>query len=491
MSPVRTAIDVRVKTGQEKRVCLICGKFNVVHPGHLRLFRHAKEISDHLVVGVYPDALSQEVLLPAVDRLEGVLANVWVDDAFVISGRIEGAISDLQPDVVLKGKEHEGAQNVEKAVVESYGGVLRFAGGDTRLSSSVLMRAEADYEGGLIRHAVDYCRRHKLSEGSLASQIEDMSNVRTLVIGDLIVDRYIDCQPIGMSEEDPTVVVSPLATKLFVGGAGIVAAHAAKLGAKADFVSVCGDDETGQTAISELEEFGVEAHVFVDPDRPTTLKTRYRANSQTLLRVNELRDHQVDQELSKRLLDRILDLLPTTDLVIFSDFSYGLFTDALIEETIKAGQEKGVVMSADSQSSSQMGDITRFPNLSLLTPTEKEARLAVRDTKTGLVGISESLQKMMNARHIPITLGSEGVFLHTSDPGGKDWIDDRVPALNRNPIDVSGAGDAFLVSTALCLTTGADIWSAIYIGSIASACQVSRMGNVPLSRGELLQQLRL
>jgi rfaE bifunctional protein kinase chain/domain len=486
----RSALDIREDLGQEKKVCLICGKFNVVHPGHLRLFRHAKEICDRLVVGIYPDDWSPSVLLPAIDRLEGVQANIWVDDAFLVKDSVEKSIDDLRPDVVLKGKEHEQAENVEKAMVESYGGVLRFSAGDLRLSSSALLRAEGGYGINFLEHADDYLKRHQISKGDLIDQIEAMSDVKTLVIGDLIIDKYIDCHPIGMSAEDPTVVVSPLATKLFVGGAGIVASHASQLGKVSTLVSICGDDEQGKFAMSELEKTGVITRVFSDPDRPTTLKTRYRANNQTLLRVNELRDHQIDRDLSAEIYSCILDTLPAIDLVIFSDFSYGLLTEALVEKTIKAGQRRNLVMAGDSQSSSQVGDLAKFQNLSLLTPTEKEARLAVRDNKVGLVGISKSLGKLTNGKHIPITLGGEGVFLHVPESDGKNWEDDRIPALNVNPVDVSGAGDAFLVSTAICLAVGASIWTATYIGSIASACQVGRMGNVPLSKDDLLQAIR-
>ena len=490
MAPDLSLKSIKNQVDEGQRVCLILGKFNVVHPGHLRLFRHAKEICDHLVIGVYPDDWSPDLLLPATERLAGVRANTWVDAAFLLKGGIEKAIIDLRPDVVLKGKEHETLENIEKLPVESYGGVLRFAGGDLRLSSSAVLQAEEGYQNSLIHHADDYLNRHQISKGDLIGQVEAMSNVRVLVIGDLIIDRYIDCHPIGMSAEDPTIVVSPFATKLFVGGAGIVASHACQLGGASTLVSICGDDEQGRFATTELEKSGVIMHVFSDSDRPTTLKTRYRANNQTLLRVNELRDHQIDHERSAEILSCILDVLPEFDLVIFSDFSYGLLTEALVENTIRAGQARNLVMAGDSQSSSQVGDLARFRNLSLLTPTEKEARLAVRDSNSGLVGISQSLGKLTNGKHIPITLGGEGVFLHAPESNGKTWEDDRIPALNVNPVDVSGAGDAFLVSTAICLAAGVDIWAAIYIGSIASGCQVSRMGNVPLSKDDLLRAIR-
>ena len=162
----------------------------------------------------------------------------------------------------------------------------------------------------------------------------------------------------------------------------------------------------------------------------------------------------------------------------------------MIRMITDAGHRHSLIMAADSQSSSQMGDITRFPNVSLITPTEKEARLAVRDNRSGLVGISEKVRQATNVSNIPITLGSEGVFLHRPDSDGKGWVDDQVPALNDSPVDVSGAGDAFLVATAMSMASGADVWSAVLVGSVASACQVGKLGNTPLSRRELSARLR-
>ena len=109
----------------KKKICLISGKFNVLHPGHLRLFRHAKEIAGQLVVGVFADShdFAGEIMVSEKDRLEGVQANRWVDDAFLITSLSE-AILRLKPDIVLKGKEHELNQNEEEKLVQEYGGSL-------------------------------------------------------------------------------------------------------------------------------------------------------------------------------------------------------------------------------------------------------------------------------------------------------------------------------------------------------------------------------
>jgi len=233
-----------------------------------------------------------------------------------------------------------------------------------------------------------------------------------------------------------------------------------------------------------LDGYGVSAHLFPDHDRPTTLKTRYRAGGKTLLRVNRLRDHEVDEALSKKILSEAIDRLSQIDALIFSDFSYGILGEKIVCSLIEAALKKGVLVAADSQSSSQIGDITKFKGATLMTPTEREARLATRDTRTGLVGISEKIRTLTESQYSPITLGAEGVFLHCHDPERQEIIDDQIPALNPSPVDVSGAGDAFLVTTASSLAAGSSIWTAIYMGSIASAYQVSRLGNIQIKAGE-------
>lgn len=475
---------------EKEKVCFISGKFNVVHAGHLRLFRHAKEIADRLIVGIYVDSymLDGEIIVPESDRVEGVRSNVWVDEAVIVEN-LETTLLKYRPDVVLKGKEHYGQVNLEADVVTRYGGVLKFAAGDSRLSSWALLRAETKNQMPVFERSKSFLERHDLSVDSLSSVIESIAEIRVLVIGDLIIDRYVDCQPVGLSSEDPTVVVSPLHERTFIGGAGIVAAHAASLGSNSTFVSVCGDDGPGRGVRDLLANSGVEVEVMVDGDRPTTRKTRYRADNQTLLRVNEFRDHQIDQHVTEKITDCVLSHLPSKDLLIFSDFSYGVFSEEMIREITDAGRKEGLVIAADSQSSSQIGDITKFQNISLITPTEREARLAVRDNRSGLVGISEKVRQATNVDCIPITLGSEGVFLHRPDVDGVGWNDDQVPALNDNPVDVSGAGDAFLVATSMSMACKADIWSAIFIGSLAAACQVGHLGNMPLARDELLAKL--
>ncbi len=473
--------------GLGKRIVFVSGNFNIVHPGHLRLLKFASDCGDFLVVGVSSDA-PPATTIPAALRLEGIRAISLVNYAFILNEPPEAFISRLKPAAVVKGKEHEKQFNPEQQVVESYGGKLLFSSGEVRFSSMELLRSEyVEANFSTITKPLEFPMRHGFVLSDLKNQLLRLNGLRVLVIGDLIVDEYIECDPLGMSQEDPTIVVTPLENKRFVGGAAIVAAHAQGLGAAVKYFTVAGVDEPSRFASATLERYGVDSTIVPDESRPTTLKQRYRAGGKTLLRVSHLRQHDIRSDILKTILDALTPHVAKTDLIIFSDFNYGCLPQALVDEVVKLGRKHGVTMVADSQASSQVGDVSRFPGMRLLTPTEREARLALHDWNSGLVVVAEKLREKAQAENIVVTLGSEGLLIHAKNSVGV--FTDRLPAMNTAPRDPAGAGDSFLTCASMALCAGIDIWQATYLAALAAACQVSRVGNTPLSQAELVSEI--
>jgi rfaE bifunctional protein kinase chain/domain len=325
--------------------------------------------------------------------------------------------------------------------------------------------------------------------GDLRSTVDKFKGFRVTVLGDLIVDEYIDCDPLGMSQEDPTLVVTPIQSEKFIGGAAIVAAHARSLGADVRYFSVSGKDATVKFALDKLHEYGVIAEVFEDSNRPTTLKQRYRASGKTLLRVSHLRQHAISQQIIGGILNTLKPILANSDLVVFSDFNYGCLPQSLVDEIATTCKSLKIPMVADSQSSSQVGDVSRFKDMLLITPTEREARLAVGDFNSGLVVLAEKLRKKARATNVILTLGAEGLIARAASRNNDEWITDRLPAFNSAPKDPAGAGDSFLTCCSMGMAVGADIWQSMYLGSIAAACQVSRVGNIPLSSSDIASEV--
>jgi rfaE bifunctional protein kinase chain/domain len=396
-------------------------------------------------------------------------------------------IQRLKPDIVVKGKEHEEKYNKELEVLQTYGGKLLFTSGEISFSSMDLLKQEfLNTIISNISHDKEYLNRHGITPVRLKEIIDCYKDLNVMVIGDTIIDEYIANEPLGMSQEDPTIVVRPISSKKFIGGASIVAAHAKTMGANVEFISVVGEDENQKWLEEELEQLQISQQLFSDATRPTTLKQRHRAKGKTLLRVNHFKQHTISKELEESIVKQIQKSVASLDLIILSDFSYGIFSLSLIEKITQMAKEHNIKVVADSQSSSQIGDIAKFNEMVLVTPTEREIRLALNDFKSGLVVLSEKLIAKSKPKYIFTTLGSEGVLIYNNQEG---LLTDKLPALSNIASDVSGAGDSLLTCASMALSVGATIWEAAYLGSLAAAIQVSRVGNIPIKKSEIMNEL--
>lgn len=472
-----------------KKVAFVYGNFNIFHPGHLRLLKFAKESSDYLIVGVNSDKLANNSNLLEEDiRLESIKSTSYVDEVFLLNEDVLEYIKRKKPDILVKGKEFENRYNPEEEIMKTYGGKILFSSGEIGFSSLNLLQKDFEISFLNLSHDNNFIKRHKIDKTKLIDFINKFSDLNILVIGDTIIDEYITCDAIGMSQEDPTIVVTPISNKKFIGGAAIVASHAKTLGSNVSYMSVLGNDENYEFTHDYLTSLGINTYLLKDSTRPTTLKQRFRAQNKTLLRVNHLKQHNISKDLEEKILENFVDDLEDYDLIIFSDFSYGVLTKNIIENITLYAKKKSIVMVADSQSSSQIGDISKFKDMDIVTPTEREIRLSINDFESGLVVLSEKLHKKSNSKHVFTTLGNEGIMIYNSNEN--ELLTDNIQALNTNAKDVSGAGDSLLTCSAMAKVVGANIWESAYLGSIAAAIQVSRVGNIPIKKDELIKEIQ-
>jgi len=205
------------------------------------------------------------------------------------------------------------------------------------------------------------------------------------------------------------------------------------------------------------------------------------------LRVSHLHQSDINQKLQDQLIEQLEKIIGDIDLLVFSDFNYGCLPDAVVKKMTEMAKNHQIYIVADSQSSSQIGDVSRYKDISLLTPTEREARIALYDHNSGLVVLAEKLRQKSNVKNILLKLGEEGVLIHAGNNKSSEepFLTDRISALNNSPKDVSGAGDSMLITSAMILCIGGSIWDAALFGSVAAALQIGRLGNKPLKLQEL------
>lgn len=465
----------------------VSGNFFILHPGHIRFLRFAAECGSRLIIGVNNTRPNANYPSPA-ERSETLRSLGFVDDVFVIEGSLESTLRLLRPDIVVKGKEYEAVQNIEAPILKEWNGSLIFSSGESTYSASDLLTTSTPADIVWVRPQT-FLRSHTITIDRSRSIVSRFSQLKVVVVGDLIVDEYVHCEALGMSREDPTVVVSPQRSDRFLGGAGIVAAHAAALGADTQFVSITGPDEPAEWSKHQLLSYGVKPILFPDRSRPTSLKMRYRVGVKTMLRVSHLRQHEAMAQISALIREKVEELLSEADLLVFADFNYGCLPQSLVDPLISKARNCDVLIAADSQASSQLGNVARFEGVDLITPTEHEARLAVRDHQQSLTTLGVNLLKISNAKRAFLTLGSSGLMVFENPVNFQQSEPERLPALNPNPVDVAGAGDSLLVCAGMALALGADSHLAAYLGSIAAAIQTSRIGNTPIKQSEMLKAI--
>jgi rfaE bifunctional protein kinase chain/domain len=476
-----------MKKKRKYESALITGHFNILHPGHIRIFKFAKSIAKNLTIGVEPNEFNKEsIFIDEKERLDSINQIELVDNAFIFKKNLENAIKKTNPDIIIKGQEHASKNNPEDEYKKQYKFDLIFCSGETTFSSNTILEKEINKK--FISYPKSFMDRNKINKNKIITTLDKFKKINVIVIGDLIVDEYIDCDPLGMSQEDPTIVVSPISSKKYIGGAGIVALHSLSMGANVKLISCLGNDQEKDFVTEELKKYNLQNRIFTDKSRMTTLKQRYKTNDKTLLRVSNLHNHPINTTIEKRILEYINKEKNKIDLIILSDFNYGVLSNSLLDKIQDFAKKNDIVITADSQSSSQIGDISRFKNMDIISSTEREARIATKNNEDGVVVMIEKLRELSNADNIILKLGADGLMIQNYIEGF--LYTEKIEALNTNPIDVSGAGDSFLAASSIAYTATKNINLASLIGSLAAAIQVSQIGNVPISQKLFINQLQ-
>ena len=461
----------------------VSGNFNIIHPGHIRLLKYAKSLGNKLIVGVYCDKNSKSNTFVKQDlRLNNVKDLSFVDKAILVSNTLK-TLNFIKPDIIVKGKEFRDKKNIEQKYINSKPCKLIFSSGPANYFSTQLFEKDTNINEFQIKVPKKFLLRHGLKKEKIFEFLKKIKNLKTLVIGDIILDEYVSCDLLGSSNEEPCLVLNKIESKKFIGGSGIVACHASNLGSNTRLISVTGNDKSRIFLKNQLNKNKIKSFLINDLSRKTTVKQRFKIDNRSIIKISSLVQDPISKKIQNQIIKIIKKNINDTDLIILADFNYGCLPQRLVNSIIKIAKSKKIFIAADSQSSSQTGDIARFKNVDLITPTEKEARLSVKNHTDGLITVIASLKKISKANNIILTLGSDGILLKSN----KNKIHtDRIEALNKFPKDVAGSGDALLVLSSLILLLSKNIWMSSFLGSVIAAIQCNNIGNKPISIDELI-----
>lgn len=480
---------------------IICmGHFNVLHPGHFRFINFAASKGKQLGVLLKGDQefedSEKQFFFPEEDRAEALNHISGICHIFTRGEKtIVECLELIKPKFFVLGHEFERDRSAEFNLMikraESLGIQVIFHSGDRNLNFSANFeegQAVVSQQDVANQAFMRACARRNINLGSVAKAMSCFGSIKTLVIGDLIVDEFISSEPLGLSSEAPVVVVKEIEKRQYIGGAGVVASHVASMGAKCHFLSVSGDDAQREFALQKLDEYNVQADLIVDKNRPTTFKTRYIAGKQKLFRVSRLMDTDINVELEDQLIRKIEELAPLLDNIIVSDFVYGVITDRVLAKLVEVSAQYDIRIFGDLQCSSQVGNVLKFQNFDMIFPTEKEARIAINNKDDGLEFVSQTVFERSHCNNLVIKLGANGLIAYSKTEGG--FIEsEHFPALSINPVDVSGAGDSVLAAISTAITSGMNMLDAAALGCVVASCAVEILGNFPIDSNRAIMRM--
>lgn len=489
-----------------RRIVHCHGCFDVVHPGHVRYLEHAGRRGDVLIVSLTGDDAIEKSdgtrpYIPERYRAENLAALAFVDHVVIApDATAEPVIRALCPDLYVKGKEYEGSSHPgfvrEKELVESLGGRVMFSSGEVVFSSSAIIESlhEKAAEGfdQRARLAADTAR-WSLDAGAMVRRVSHgFTGLKVAVVGDSIRDRYIECEAGDVASEAPILSVRPRRETSYLGGAAVIAGHLRQLGADPHLVTCLGEDDASMDLLASLAELDISCtRIPGRSDVPT--KQRYLVEEQKLLKVDRGEPSPLDTAGQKRVIDAVLGL-GELDAVIFADFGYGAITTALLDTLVPELRPRVRVLAGDV--SGPRRSLLHMKGFDLLTPTERELRGVQGDFEGSLPAVAGAAMTQLRVPNMLVTLGAKGsVLLHPRHAERERWFESRfrsdyLPALAERRMDVVGAGDALLATATLAAAAGASAPEWAYLGSLASSIAISRLGNVPVTREELLGSIR-
>jgi D-beta-D-heptose 7-phosphate kinase/D-beta-D-heptose 1-phosphate adenosyltransferase len=310
--------------------------------------------------------------------------------------------------------------------------------------------------------------------------IERLAGLRILVVGDAMLDEYLEGDADRICPEAPVPIVRVRGTSARPGGAANVALSAVALGAVADLAAVVGDDRAGERLAALCAEAGVGTALVVRTKRrPTTRKVRVVARGQQVLRLDWEQSDPLTPRDGEALLDR-LGHAPRPDAVVLSDYAKGCLTPAVLGRTIARGREWGVPILVDPKSL----DLDRYRGATVLTPNRREfaAWLGLPPDSVAPGGIAElgrPLLDRLELDHLVVTCGADGLVVVTRDGS------QVVTAVPRQVADVTGAGDTVAAVVALALAAGADAGEAARLANLAAGVVVDKVGTATVRPDEL------
>ena len=318
---------------------------------------------------------------------------------------------------------------------------------------------------------------------SIRKNLDNLKDLKVLIVGDGIVDEYHYCEPMGKSAKANIIVNRYLDNEIFAGGAFAIANHVSSLCNEVQLVTLLGREDSREAFVSKNLKPNIKAKFFFREDGPTIVKKRYVHNysNQKLFEINFINDRFIDGDLESRIIDYFELVVAQYDLVLVSDFGHGLITEKIFS-TI---ERKAKILAINTQTNAANAGynlITKYQNPNYVCLDEPEIRLAAQKKHSDIEEIAQCIRESLNAHYLIVTMGKGGSLGVNSE--GKT---NRTPVFSTQVVDTIGAGDAFFAFTAPCFAQGLPLDLVSFFGNAVGALAVQIVCNKrAIEKDELL-----
>ena len=465
------------------KIVLCHGCFDLLHIGHIRYLRQAKQMGDVLIVTITPDlyvdkgphrpAFSEALRaesLAELNTVDYVSINKWKT--------AENTIRRIRHHIYVKGsdfKSIEGDQTgklqKEADVVKEIDGQMRFTNDVVFSSTRLINRFLSNFSSDVQQYMKVFKRRYRLE--TIMDIVDQMASLDVLIVGDSILDDYHFCSPLGASSKDPTLALKFENSDMFCGGVLAIANHLSNFVHRVGLITVLGENDANDSFVKGNLNANIDSKFIYKPNHQTTIKRRF-VEGYTMNKIIEIYfmdDSCLDGEKDDEFCRRLREEIPKYDLVISSDFGHGA-----INERARAIMEKeSSFLTVNTQANAGnrgFHTIGKYSRANFVCLAEPELRLEVRNVKGDMRTMIETTARKLDCDCMAVTEGKHGAKITSRDG---TFVD--VPAFAHKVVDRVGSGDAFFALTSLAAFLKSDPEIIGFLGNIIGSLAVEIVGN--------------
>lgn len=318
--------------------------------------------------------------------------------------------------------------------------------------------------------------------------INSFKNKKILIIGDLILDRFIYGKVNRISPEAPVPVVDVVSESFLLGGAANVANNIIALGGKVSIAGIAGKDTAGRILKELFEEKNINIEGIIEDKRPTTVKTRVIAHNQQVVRFDREDRKRLEGKNLANLTNYIKKAIEEHDAVIISDYKKGVISSSLIKGIVRYAKPNNTFVAVDPK----VGHFHFYKNVSLITPNLLEASqgsgVEIKDEQS-LLKAGKTLMNRLSCKSVLITRSEDGMSLFERDTSKKFKVT-HIPTVAKKVFDVTGAGDTVIATITLAHASGASLEEAAVIANHAAGIVVGEVGTAVVTPERLISSLQ-